>query len=176
MKGATVWPTTPKVSEFGWVKENILPSKSNDLTGKWSATDSKYAQMLHKPVTYYWSLFANNDKTTFLPKNWVSQNVTKRGLHTICHRMCVAPENMVIKVLWIRQKTAYLGERIYEKVFSKMLTNLTNYFLHTIRISYKFQLFATNATNRTNVRLFCLYHLFGALRLSGLFGAKCASQ
>ncbi len=40
----------------------------------------------------------------------------KRGLHTICHRpqflqMCVATENTQKKVLCIRQKITYSGER-----------------------------------------------------------------
>ncbi len=62
-----------------------------------------------------------NDKTTFLQKNWVSQNVMKRGLHTIRRRpqfsrMCVA-------------------------VFCEILTNLMNHSLHTIRVSHKFRPF-----------------------------------
>ncbi len=48
----------------------------------------------------------------------------KRDLHAICHRpqfsqMCVETENTVKKVLWIRQKIAYSGERILRKSFSR---------------------------------------------------------
>ncbi len=47
----------------------------------------------------------------------------KRGLHTVRHRsqfsqMCVEKENKMKKVLWIRKKTAYSGERISWKSFS----------------------------------------------------------
>ncbi len=48
----------------------------------------------------------------------------KRSLHTIRHRpqflrMCVEMENMAKKVLWIRQKIVYSGERISRKSFSQ---------------------------------------------------------
>ncbi len=89
-----------------------------------SDTEEAQIPVFLKPATHYSSLFANNNKTTFSQKNWISRNVIKRGLHTIRHRtqfsqMCVASVNMVKKVHWIRQKTTYFGKRISWKSFSQ---------------------------------------------------------
>ncbi len=83
-------------------------------------------------------------KLLFRKKIWVLQNVTKRSLHAICHRlqflqMCVATENTAKKVLWIRQKTAYSGKHISRKSFSqnahKSDESFSTYYSHFARIS-----------------------------------------
>ncbi len=63
--------------------------------------------------------------------------MTKRGLHTIHHRpqfsqMWEATQNMVKKILWIRQKSAYFGERISQKRFFAKYSRIWLITLYTL--------------------------------------------
>ncbi len=87
---------------------------------------------------------SNNDEITFSQKTIEFHETVKRGLHTICHgpqfsRTCVEMENMAKKVLWFRQKTAYSGERISRKTFSRNAhesdESLSRLYSHFARIS-----------------------------------------
>ncbi len=82
----------------------------------------------------------------FAKKNWVSWNVTKRGVHTIRHRsrfswMRVATENTVKNFFEFVKKPPFPANAFCEKVFHETLTNLTNHTVHTIRVSHEFRSF-----------------------------------
>ncbi len=94
-----------KISLAGWLNNLVLPSASSLLHTIRRCLRTMTKLLFHK-------------------KDWVSRNVTKVGLHTICHRlqffrMCIATENTVKKFLWICQKITYSGKCISQKSFSR---------------------------------------------------------
>ncbi len=99
-----------------------------------------------KPATHYTSLFANNEKTTFLRKKL---SFTKRDKKWSTHyqsnpsfRECVQKQKIGQKKFFeFVKKPPTLVNAFREKVFHEMLTNLTKHSLHTIRVSHGFHQF-----------------------------------